>query len=341
MSIDTINDAINQFCLILKNPKTESAYRSDLELFFKFYYLLSDKNAKNLKLNDVGELFSYLEKNYFYLKKGELVIVDEKKFNKLESFFQKKFDFSQLTLNHALAYIMLYRKKKANTRNRKRCSLRGFFTFLFNAKKISENVLKEKKEFKSESIPLFHRRYPTSEELERILEKCETLKEKAIIHVTFCTTIRSDGIRNMKVEDIDWDRNIIYIYGAKRRDPEHVDIYAMGDNTKQVLKEYIGNRESGYVFTSNWGKKRSKKSKRYSGEGLAKLIRTLGERASVKDLTTHSGKWCSINIASRSGLYTPKELQILAHHSKFATTERYLTADLDEVINKTKKVDIF
>lgn len=335
-----ITDSLDGFCATIKDEKTEKAYRIDLETFFIHYYLIKYEKVLSKKLTTIDKIRNFFKKNYYDREESE--VVNEKKCKRYSAFLDKKFNFSEISINHLVAHINLYKNLKATTRNRKRSAFRKFFKYLLNEREVSESVTeRHRDDFKSESEGRFIRRFPKEKELTLMLEVCKNLKEQAMVQVTFKVGIRANGLINLNVRDIDWDNEVMKVYGAKRRDKKHVSNYPFGKETGNLLKEYLNERTEGYVFNANTSDPDKKFNNPYSENGFLYIINSIGKRIGITDLTIHSGKWHFGNALQRSRKLTLKEIQLLMHHKDFKTTQRYLTADIDEASRKMREIEGF
>lgn len=141
--------------------------------------------------------------------------------------------------------------------------------------------------------------------------------------------IRASGVANAKVEDILWKDNTILIYGAKNRDPESADPYFFDNTTKQALKNYLENREEGYIFVPMRGEK-------YTRFGVRDVVIRVAKKMGL-DLTAHSGKTFYLTGLHDSGEYTLNEMRIAGHHADGRTTEGYFVTDEGALLEKIRK----
>ena len=109
-------------------------------------------------------------------------------------------------------------------------------------------------------IPNSHKniQYLTSEEYEKIKDTVErdmslSMRDKAIMTLVMYTGLRSSDITGMKVQDIDWEREVIEITQAKTGNPLSLPLRALVGN---AIYDYMTmerpQSESPYVFVGQY-----------------------------------------------------------------------------------------
>jgi integrase len=295
------------------------------------------------EIDSIADLRNHFSQHFYEEIKEKRNIKNNKNYKKLTDFLTKNFKFDTITINDLLSFTdNLYSKLKAPTRNRIRSAFRKYFKFLYNEKQVTDIYAQvtDKDQFGSETIhDDFVRRYPSLKEYEDLTNACENLKELCVIYFTFGTGIRATGIAFARIEDILWDEFIIKIYGAKRRDPKHESRYGFGKKTKDILKKFIkenrNDAKEGFLFINE------QTNKKYTRFGIRLIVKRVGERIGIPNLTTHSGKWFKLNMSDKLGEFTLKELQLIGQHSDAKTTMRYLHARMNDVVDKTKDISVF
>lgn len=151
------------------------------------------------------------------------------------------------------------------------------------------------------------------------ISKIENLKHKAIISLAYSTGMRVSEVCNLKIEDIDTDRMLIYIKNAKGRKDRIVKLSETVLSTlRQYVKEYA---PKVYVFN---GQNSLKYSHRSCNQIVKKYIGS--------DYHFHLLRHSSFTALLESGVDV-RVIQKLAGHKSIKTTEIY-THVTNQIISK-------
>lgn len=106
-------------------------------------------------------------------------------------------------------------------------------------------------------------------------------RNEAIVRVFFDTGVRISELAGMKVEDVDFDHEVIYVMGKGRR-PRAVPF---GAKTARALDRYLRARRQHKLAQLDglWLSQRGA----YSADGIDDLLRTLAKRAGIEDVHAH------------------------------------------------------
>lgn len=320
--INNLNESFKNFKMIIKDIETGNNYENYLKIFSKYLFIKRFHSDKLYDFKTIHELRDFYKKTNI------------KKYN---SFMDKKFNFNQLNFNDLEAFLILYRTHKASTRNFIKALLKKYVKFLLNEKIIKENIIDPNWKYEKVEEGIENRNIPTVEEFLKMLDTCETLKEKMIIQMAFGSTLRATEIVNAKIENLLWDQNAIKVYGAKKKNTKEVSYYVYGNKTKGLLKEFLKqeNRDNGFIFIN------SKTKKKYTRQGIRYIIAEAGKRVGIK-ITTHSSKDFNLNMFEE---YEHPKLKTLMQHGKHKrkeTTLGYLRGSNHlQLAEKIKKVPFF
>lgn len=177
----------------------------------------------------------------------------------------------------------------------------------------------------------------TDDELKKMLRKpnlkqCtfQEYKSWVIVNFLLSTGIRQHSLINIKVKDVDFDNEVVYVNVTKNRKPL---IIPLNQDILKILKEYLKyrNHESkeDYLFCNVFGKQLTK-STVYHGLWHYNKNRNVETTGMHRFRHTFAKKWVTMggNVVTLS--------KILGH-SSLAITENYLnilTCDLKKDIDK-------
>ena len=141
------------------------------------------------------------------------------------------------------------------------------------------------------------------------LDKIENLKHKAILSLTYSVGLRVSEVTNIKIEDIDSKRMIIYIKNAKGRKDR---IVPLTQNILKLLREYwVEYKPEFYLFNGQ-------KSVKYSIGSCQKIFKKYIDCKSHIHILRHS---CFTHLIENNT--DVKIIQKLAGHANIKTTETY------------------
>lgn len=216
---------LKDYDIVSKKYEIVVSDRTNAELWKKFFLT---KKAENLS-----------DKSLLYYK------------NSLELFslFVKK-SFLQVTTDDIRLYLAVEREKnqqKAVSIDNIRRILNSFFSFLNEEEYISNNPVKKIKKVKGQKT---EKTAFTQLELEKLRMACENSLEKAIMEVLISSAIRATELANIKIRDIDFEKNEIKIIrkGNKELFCELFDNYGIYEIDKVA-------NEMGYPYDSIFIKK--------------------------------------------------------------------------------------
>ena len=151
------------------------------------------------------------------------------------------------------------------------------------------------------------------------LSKIKNLKHKSILTIAYSVGLRVSEITNLKIEDIDSKRMLIYIKNAKGKKDR---IVPLSDNVLKLLRDYYREfKPIEYLFNGQ-------NSNKYSIQSCQKLYKKyIDENSSI-----HTLRHSSFTNLLESGTDL-RIIQKLAGHSSSKTTEIY-THVSNELLNK-------
>ena len=222
------------------------------------------------------------------------------------------------------AYKMI-RKVANQTLKNVRAVYSSFFGWLRDRDRIRRNPMVLVESIKVEKKI---RKPYTDEERERMLRKCSSLRDKALLEFLYSTAVRVSELSEINREDIRYANKELIVYGkgAKER-----TVY-INERTNMYLKEYLegldeqeqSERSPEELFGSK------KPNSRLTKTGIEDIIRRIGEKAGVENAHPHRFRRTALTNALNRGMPL-QEAMIFAGHAKSETTMRYCTVNQEGV----------
>ena len=193
---------------------------------------------------------------------------------------------------------------------------------------------------KCEYLPYFEIKIPktdkqpietyTDTELKQLLRKPDvrkcnfaTYRSWVVVNFLLSTGIRQNSMVNIKIKDVDFDNNIVYVNTTKNRKPL---IIPLNDDIVKILQEYLkyrGGHVDDWLFCSVYGEQLTRSSSYHALWDYCHL-RGLEKTGVHRFRHTFAKKWVTMG----GSVVT---LQKILGHSSLAITENYLnvlTSDL-------------
>ena len=156
----------------------------------------------------------------------------------------------------------------------------------------------------------------TEGEIARILAETKNNREKAMLSILAYCGLRNKELCNLKVEDIDFENNLIKVIGGKFKKDR---IVPMSKECFKIILKYLQDypRENGQLFTT------LRKENQYNGWALRKLVKVVAKRAKIRKRTyPHLYRHSFITHLLERGANVIA-VQNLAGHSDLKTTLLY------------------
>ncbi len=231
---------------------------------------------------------------------------DEISVKHLESFFGRRSLYTITPLD-----VEQYKKKRVNevssaTTNRELACLKHIFTKANEWGKIEGNPIASVKLFKVREGRI---RYLEKEEMAKLIDTCPSYMKPMVISA-LNTGMRKGEIFNLKWNDIDFRKRIIYVLVTKNNEVRKIPV---NDITFKTLLRVRKNPRSPYVFCKNNGEP----YKDIRGGFNAAL-----KRAGIKEFRFHDLRHTFASHLAMAGVDL-KTVQELLGHKTFAMTLRY------------------
>ncbi len=168
-------------------------------------------------------------------------------------------------------------------------------------------------------------KYLNRQELQAMLDQCKSIRDELILLFMYNTGARVSELINFRIEDIDFENNTASIFRGKGAKDRIVNI---SKDFAQLLRAFIGKRDKGTLFLSNWGKP-------FTPRGIQKKIKDLAAAAGlayVDKITPHALRHTHAVHALQSGVNIVSIKKHLGH--KNLKTTMVYTEISDEIVKK-------
>ena len=201
-------------------------------------------------------------------------------------------------------FLLFYTTKSKSTMRSAYFALKFFHENVLNTK-FDEKLPLARKSLK---LPLVL----SKDEINKMIESTKNLKHKLIIMFLYYAGLRLDEARNLKWQDIDFDREIIHLKTAKG-DKERVIFFHK--KLIDVLKMY-GLREEGPIFVSQ-------REGKYNKRTIQQIIKSASKKVGIKkNVTPHTLRHSFATHLLESGADI-RYIQQLLGHKDLKTTQIY------------------
>lgn len=248
--------------------------------------------------------------------------------NFMRRFFEEKANgpvFVEDITENDLEDLLSYLKEKdfaPNSRSRYFYTLRSFYKFASKKNIVIKDIAANMETIR---LPQKERNYLTEEEVDRVVAEIHYPIVKTVVIFLYNTGLRISECRNLKLDDVDFEKKIIRVIEGKNKKDRIVPI---NDYLYSLLKNYLDNErdapESDYFFaTSRSGKKN------ISYSHICLSLSTAAKKAGIKKQVSchvlrHS--FASTLVKKKVGLV---EIQKLLGHSNLAVTSIYTHTNLE------------
>ncbi|MCU0445674.1 MAG: site-specific integrase [Microscillaceae bacterium] len=222
----------------------------------------------------------------------------------------------------------------AETRRSYQRTLSKYFNWLFKAEKIARNPFTNHKLPKSSNDKAL--RAFKDAEIKAIKKYClgnDLQKLWVFIQVMFYSLIRVNETRLLRIDDLDFDKELIIIRGnvSKNNRKQSVE---MASDLQKVLQGFIGKRKSGYVFCKGEAIETPMSSNYFTDLHKKALIAL---NLDFKDVALYSWKHTGA-IKFYEKTKDLNRLKKQCRHTELTITERYLKS-LDYEGDKSQRIN--
>ena len=222
----------------------------------------------------------------------------------------KKENFATITAAQINSYILELIKSKnisISQQNQRINAIKFYF----------EKVLRKEKQHYELHRPRKENKLPkvlSKNEVRNILSSCNNLKHKCILMLIYSAGLRRSELLNLKLIDIDSERMLIHIRGAKGKKDR---ISLLSENLLHLLRQYYKEyRPNDFLFE---GQNRGK----YSSTSVANILKKASIKAKIlKTVTPHMLRHSFATHLLEQGTDL-RYIQKLLGHESSKTTEIY------------------
>lgn len=177
---------------------------------------------------------------------------------------------------------------------------------------------KQPLKFKYIEYPRSEKKLPivlSVDEIQKMFSVCENLKHKVILSLLYSCGLRVSELINLKWENIDRQRMIINIIGAKGNKDRQV---MLSIQLIPLLEKYFNEYKSKIYVLNGW-----KHELQYTQQSVLQVVKQLADKAGInKRVYTHLMRHCSFTHMVENGTDI-NLIQKLAGHSSVKTTAIY------------------
>jgi integrase/recombinase XerD len=164
---------------------------------------------------------------------------------------------------------------------------------------------------KAEKLPGFL----SKDEMVLLLKSLDNLKHKTILRLTYSAGLRLGEVTNLKIKDLKFDQNIIFVKGGKGK-KDRITIFS--SKVQAIVKEYIS------VYKPNYWLFEGQKGGKYCDRSVQKVMENALVKSGVdSDATVHSLRHSFATHLVMNGI-SLKIVQEYLGHSSSKTTEIYV-----------------
>lgn len=200
----------------------------------------------------------------------------------------------------------------------------SFYTWACNEDLIEKNPMRQVKPIKG----IRKVRMPfTEEEMERIRDATETVRERALIEFLFSTACRVSEVTSLKLTDCDFTEKTAKVLGKGRKER----IVFLNSKALLYLKKYLETRtDNCNSLFINEGYQHRKRPIGIKNSGIELIIRNVGKRAGIENVHPHRFRHTAATYALRRGMPVEQVQQMLGHE-KVDTTLIYAKVDKESL----------
>lgn len=218
--------------------------------------------------------------------------------------------------------------KQASTVNGYITCLKNFFGWLQNEEYILKNPSAKLKPTKVPKIILEGYK---SDNLEKLRDACNTIREKALFELLESTACRISEIVNLKINDVNWSEQSAKVTGKGNKQR----IVYFSTRAKLYIQSYLESRNSSceYIFTSEKFPYNHIKSR-----AIQLVISKIKKRSGVDEkVHAHKFRRTQATHLLNSGMSLQGVQKILGHESP-ETTQRYAQISQENLKNEYKRL---
>lgn len=218
----------------------------------------------------------------------------------------------------------------SNTVNSYMIAVRALFKYLEVHEKY-KNITKDIKGARYDTTP--KKEVLSIDQIKNIYNNLTDYRERALFGLMISTGLRVCEISTALIEDIRYHNGEIVLFVLGKKRDSKCEYVKLSNQVLEDIKNYVGNRTTGYLFSST---SNNSLGKGVSTTSLRKMIKNIFKRFGIdKDtISCHSLRrsFAVVSYETGSSIY---DIQQVLHHANIQTTTRYLK-QVDRDKNKTE-----
>ena len=244
-------------------------------------------------------------------------------------------DISSKTIQEYKVYLMEHTDRNTTSINTNLRHINTYLKWCYESGYISEPIKVKYVRGQAEPKHIY-----SDDDIKTLLKKPKLsdttyteLRTYCIINVLVSTGMRRSSLLNIKLEDIQWNKQLIKLSHTKNKQVHYV---SMNSKLSSVLKEWLKYRvgeDTDYLFTTQTGKKLEPLT-------VSTSISTYNRSRGVSVTSVHSFRhyYATKLVESGVDIYT---ISKLLGHSNISITQNYLKSLNMEQFVRSNSVDIF
>ncbi|MEA3295667.1 MAG: site-specific tyrosine recombinase/integron integrase [Patescibacteria group bacterium] len=284
--------------------KTKYKYRKDTLLPNGYLEKLEQKRYSN---NTINTYTAYL-KDFIYEFKNQNIA-----------------SLSKSSINTYILKLVKQDNISASQQNQRINSIKFYYEKVLGREKQYYEIHRPRKEYKLPKVL-------SKNEVKEILNSSNNIKHHCILILIYSAGLRRSELINLKVSDIDSERMVVSINGAKGKKDR---VSLLSRNTLNLLRKYYKEfKPEMYLFEGMKGGK-------YSPTSVAKVLKNAAKKAGIhKNVTPHMLRHSFATHLLEQGTDL-RYIQELLGHSSSKTTEIYTHVSKKAIDKINNPVDDF
>jgi integrase/recombinase XerD len=231
----------------------------------------------------------------------------------------------EITRRDVRAYLTEMRKRELSDSyiHSHARAIRTFTRFLHNEGYIAEKIMFEMPKVANKRLPIL-----TPDELKRVINACNTPRDKALIMLMVDTGLRRAEVCDFNWGDLEIRSGLVRVRRGKGRKARSV---VVGVSTRRALLAYRRSISHGDIAPLF----QTKSKTRLTHSGLRSALLRIGKLAGVH-LSPHKLRRCFATFSLRSGM-NPLHLQGLLGHSSLEMVRQYILMIDEDLIEAHKE----
>ncbi len=202
-------------------------------------------------------------------------------------------------------------------------AIKFYYEKVLGRQKERYEITRPQKEFKLPNVM-------SENEVQQLLKSNENLKHKCILLLIYSAGLRRSEVLNIKISDLNKDRNMLFIRGGKGRKDRYT---IFSDKIRAKLRQYyLEYKPKNWLFEGQYGG-------RYSAGSIQKIFDKAKQKAGIqRRVTTHCLRHSFASHLIENGVDI-KIIQELMGHNSIKTTEIYSHVVMKKLENIKSPID--